>query len=130
MTCTEWPKETRLLLIIVGKFRGIKSWQEQHLLSIIEISASWHILMRVKQRLLSVSFSIPAFRIKVVKCMKALRLWTGWDKSKNVELPLHRQQQRASGMGWINNFPSTALILLIHLDTLILLLRWSVLCAC
>src|SRR3989338_8661408 len=58
---------------------------------------------------------------KLVKFMKALPLWTGWNKNKNAALQLHPQQQLVSGM-------ITVLTLLILQVTLTSQLKLNVLC--
>lgn len=54
-------------------------------------------ILRVKRQRPSAFFTTRERHIKLGKCTKALLQWTGWNRSKNEELPLHLLQQLALG---------------------------------
>src|SRR5690554_855988 len=92
---TKWLKQIKHLLTTVGnkKTKIINGrekiiWLENSPWIRHAISVSWHILMLERQQLPSVFFSIRDAFIKLVKHMKVLHRWTGWSRSKSVELRL------------------------------------------
>src|SRR5690625_901295 len=70
----------------------------------------WRTLMRVRPLLLNVFFSIQDAFIRLVKHMKVLHKWTGWNKSRSAGLQLLLRQQLLNGI-------TTESISLIHRDT-------------
>src|SRR5260363_368438 len=60
--------------------------------------------MPEKRRRPNASCFIPASITRLAKCMKALRRWTGWRRSRNAALPSHQRQRQPSG-GFANNYP-------------------------
>ena len=52
---------------------------------------------------LNVSCSTQVYLTKLVKYMTVQQQWTGWNKSKNVVLPLLLLLRLVSGLVWANN---------------------------
>src|SRR5690625_2706812 len=106
--CTKWRKLTKHLLTIVGSIKQTKRFlisrkERQKCLESspwtnIVILESWHTLMPEKQLLRSVYSFIRVVFISWEKLTKVLPKWTGWSRSKNVELRSLLLRQQHNGM--------------------------------
>ena len=96
---TEWQRRIRLLLTTNGKEEDKANDLKPTLSKMSVISGSWPTSMPARRQRLNVSFTIPAVFTASVKCMKALRRWTSWSKSVNVESRSHPLRRPSIGKG-------------------------------
>src|SRR5690625_2057709 len=104
---TRWQKQTKRSLTTAGNLKiiikqfivkeGENTWLENSPWKRHVISELWHTLMLEKRQQPNVFFSIQDVFIKLVKHTKVHQRWTGWSRSRSVELQLHLLQQLLSG---------------------------------